>query len=120
MKTKKIKEILANLNHSMPEIDDSAVVLSDGFVVASKLVHNIDEEKLGTISAALFGIANKTAIQFEKEEAQKILIKCKNSYLAMLRIDGDAALFVDFKATADINSILKQANNSCKQLTEFV
>ena len=120
MRTSKIKSLLSELNNTADEIEDSAVVLSDGFVVASNIVHNIDEDKLGTISAALFGIANKAAIQFEKEEAQEILIKCKNSFLAMLRINGDSALFVDFKATANIDAILDNANQHCLQLRNFV
>ena len=120
MQVEKIKNILYELNKSVDEIEDSAVVLSDGFVVASNIVHNIDEEKLGTISAALFGIANKAATQFEKEEAEEILIKCNLSYLTMIRIDDESALFIDFKALGDIGNILKEANTCCKNLREFI
>ncbi len=120
MNSEKIKNLLLALNASVKTIEDSAVVLSDGFVIASHLEHNIDEEKLGTISAALFGMANKAAQQFEKDEAQHILIKCNRSYIAMFKIDANAALFVDFAADAKFDSIISEAMKSCQLLAEFV
>lgn len=120
MKTEKIRRLLANLNNSLTEIEDSAVTLSDGFVVASNLVHDIDEDKIGTISAALFGLANTAAQQFEKDQAQYVLIRCNKNYIAMFRAGDNAELIVDFKDNANIDKILEQCIDSSKEIADLI
>ncbi len=120
MKTKQIRTLLNNLNNSLTEIEDSAVILADGFVVASKIVHKIDEERIGTISAALFGLANTAAQEFEKDEAQYVLIKCNRNYIAMFRAGKDAELFVDFKDNANIDKILKECILVSKEIAQLI
>lgn len=120
MKTEQIRTQLTNLNTSLTEIEDSAVILSDGFVVASKIVHNFDEERIGTISAALFGLANKAAQEFEKDEAQYVLIKCNKNYIAIFRAGMNAELFVDFKDNANINKILKECVLVSQEIAQLI
>ncbi len=120
MNTNEIKTILDTLNDTRQEIEDSAVVLSDGMVVASKIVHSFDEDKLGTIGAALFGLANQAAEQFEKDKAQEVMIKCSESYLLMVRINDVSVLFVDFKVAADIDLILQDCLVACSKLSKLV
>ena len=117
MKNEKIKAALKELDSILVEIEDSAVILSDGLVVSSNIVHQIDEEKLGTISASLFSLANMAAQQFEKDQAQSILIKCKKNYIALFRAGEDAALVVDFKASANIDTILKECIKTSEAIT---
>ncbi len=120
MKTEQIRTQLTDLNNSLTEIEDSAVILSDGFVVASKIVHNIDEERIGTISAALFGLANRAAQEFEKDEAQYVLIKCNNNYIATFRAGDNAELIVDFKDNANIDKILEECVAASKKLASLI
>ncbi len=121
MKTEQIRTQLTHLNNSLTEIEDSAVILADGFVVASQIVHNIDEERIGTVSAALFGLANTAAKEFEKDEVQYVLIKCKRNYIAMFKAGKNAELFVDFKDTPNLDTIIKKclvASDTLAQLVE--
>jgi predicted regulator of Ras-like GTPase activity (Roadblock/LC7/MglB family) len=83
-------------------------------------VHNIDEERIGTISAALFGLANTAAQEFEKDEAQYVLIKCNRNYIAMFRAGVDAELFVDFKDNANIEDILKECIIVSKLIAQLI
>jgi predicted regulator of Ras-like GTPase activity (Roadblock/LC7/MglB family) len=117
MKNKKIKAALKKLDSILLEIEDSAVILSDGMVVSANIVHHIDEEKLGTISASLFSLAGTAAQQFEKDEVESVLIKCKRSYIALFRAGEDAVLAVDFKTNANIDTILEECTKTSETIT---
>ncbi len=120
MKNSRIRDALINLTESLSDIDDCAVILSDGLVVTSKIVHDIDEERLRTISASLFGMASIAAKQFEKDEAQYVLIKCSKNYIALFKAGDNAVLVVDFNADADLKAILNKCVDSASVIKDLV
>ena len=109
MKITKLRNILEGLNNLNSDIEDSVIVLSDGLVVASKLTNEIDEDKIGTISAAIFSLASQEARQFGKGKTEQVMIKCGKNYIAMFKAGEEAVLVLDFNENAKLDIIIQQA-----------
>jgi predicted regulator of Ras-like GTPase activity (Roadblock/LC7/MglB family) len=55
----KIQDVLRNLRAVSPDIVGSAVVSVDGFIIASLLPNDIDEELVSGMAAALLGVGER-------------------------------------------------------------
>jgi uncharacterized protein len=60
-KIDKIIEVLKDLESTAPDIEASAVVSDDGFIIASVLPTDIDEDRVGAMSATMLALGERAA-----------------------------------------------------------
>ena len=61
MRTDLLQQSLEDLNGSTADIEASALISTDGLMIASALPHGMDEDRIGAMSAALLSLGERAA-----------------------------------------------------------
>jgi predicted regulator of Ras-like GTPase activity (Roadblock/LC7/MglB family) len=60
-KIEKMIGVLKDLEAATPDIEASAVVSDDGFIIASVLPQDIDEDRVGAMSATMLALGERAS-----------------------------------------------------------
>ena len=61
MRSEMLNSILSDLNGSTADIEASAVLSTDGLMMAAVLPAGMDEDRVGAMSAAMLSLGDRTA-----------------------------------------------------------
>ena len=93
-RVEKIQEILRSLRSVSPDIMGSAMVSTDGFVIASLLPSEIDEELVSGMAAALLGVGERIAHELMGGNMEQTYVRGKQGYVILHAVGPDALLIV--------------------------
>jgi len=92
--TEKIQESLRRLRQMSPEIVGSCVVSTDGFIVASNLPNEVDEEVVSAMAAAMLGVSERISMELRNAKMQQTYVRTENGYVVVDAVGGDSLLVV--------------------------
>ncbi|MBL8786337.1 MAG: roadblock/LC7 domain-containing protein [Deltaproteobacteria bacterium] len=92
-RSEKLTSILHELRASSPDIVGCAVVSVDGFVMASVLPSEREEDVLSAMAAAILGIGERISHELLKSEMRQLFVKADTGYV-MLNAAGREAILV--------------------------
>ena len=118
MRSEIIKSILSDLNGSSADIEASAIVSTDGLMMASLLPAEMDEDRVGAMSAALLSLGDRTATEFARGTLEQVLIKGDNGYILMTYAGHDAVLTVLAKPQAKLGLIFLDVKRAAEAVTK--
>lgn len=85
-------EVLHGLQEISPYVMGSAVVTSDGFVVASDLPSEVDEKKITVMAMAMLTLAQETMSELGVSDLERVLVESKDSYIVLVNAGPDAVV----------------------------
>lgn len=85
--------ILNDFERSIPHIQATAVVSTDGLVIASRLPSDVEEDRIGAMGAAILSISTRSGGELERCEMVRVLIEGTEGYI-LIRSVGDYAILV--------------------------
>lgn len=117
-----LENLLKAMEDADPDIESSAVVRTDGLVMASALPKNADEGLIAAMSAALLNIGNRAVVELARGELDKVIVSGTKGDIILRGVGSEAVLsaitkpganlgllLVEMKRTGDrIMSVLKQ------------
>lgn len=119
MRTEMFQQALNELNGSTSDIEASALISTDGLMIASALPHGMDEDRIGAMSAALLSLGDRTARELGRGSLSRVLIHGERGYVIMSSAGPEAVLTVLAKPNAKLGLIfldIKRASESLSQL----
>ena len=75
MRTDMFQQSLEDLNGSTADIEASALISTDGLMIASALPQGMDEDRIGAMSAALLSLGERTARELSRGKLERVLIQ---------------------------------------------
>ncbi len=120
MRIDMLNNILNELNSSSADVEASAIISTDGLIMASQLPTSIDEDRVGAMSAAMLSLGDRTAQELERGGLDQVLIKGGNGYVLMLKAGEDAVLTVMAKANAKLGLIFLDVKRAAKKTAELI
>jgi uncharacterized protein len=120
MRDDMLKAILSDLNGSSADIEASAIVSSDGLMMAALLPAGLEEERLGAMSAAILALGSRTAEELSRGRLEQVLIKGNNGYVLLTHAGADAVLAVMTKASAKLGLIFLDVKRASEQVAKIV
>ncbi|MEE9352480.1 MAG: roadblock/LC7 domain-containing protein, partial [Thiotrichaceae bacterium] len=72
MRSEMLNSILSDLNGSSTDIEASAVISTDGLIMASLLPAGMDEDRVGAMSAALLSLGDRTAEELNRGSLEQV------------------------------------------------
>ena len=75
MRTDMFQQSLEDLNGSTADIEASALISTDGLMIASALPNGMDEDRIGAMSAALLSLGDRTARELARGNLQRVLVQ---------------------------------------------
>jgi predicted regulator of Ras-like GTPase activity (Roadblock/LC7/MglB family) len=108
-------EELKKLQISSPEIQASAIVSTDGLIIASALPPNVEEDRVSAMAAAMLSLGERISSELKRGELDQVYIRGSEGYVMLMALGTDAVLsvmanknaklgliFFDIKRTIDI------------------
>jgi predicted regulator of Ras-like GTPase activity (Roadblock/LC7/MglB family) len=120
MRSEMINSILSDLNGSSTDIEASAVLSTDGLMIASMLQASMDEDRVGAMSAALLSLGDRTASELNRGTLEQVLIKGDNGYILMTHAGNDAVLTVLAKKNARLGLIFLDVRRAADSIVKIL
>lgn len=94
MQTQEIQQSLEKLKDTSSDIEAAALVSQEGFIIASVLSENLDEERVAALSAAFQGLAERCAEELGKGKPRQFFLQADLGYIVVMEVTQDACLTV--------------------------
>ncbi len=120
MRSDLLLSILSELNGTSTDIEASGVISTDGLMMASVLPTNMDEDRVGAMSAAMLSLGDRTAQELSRGELEQILIKADKGYVLMTYAGREAILTVLAKPNAKLGLIFLDVKRTAQSISEML
>ena len=105
MRSNMLQTVLNDLNGTSADIEASAIISSDGLMMAALLPNTVDEDRVGAMSAAMLSLGDRTARELARGGLDQVLIKGEKGYVLMVQAGADAVLTVLAKPNAKLGLV---------------
>lgn len=119
-RVERIQEILRNLRSVSPDIIGSAMVSTDGFVIASLLPNEIDEELVSGMAAALLGVGERIAAELMGGQMEQTYVRGKQGYVILNAVGTEALLIVLTTPDAKLGLVFLDIRRRVLELAKIV
>lgn len=120
MRSDIFNSILSDLNGSSAEIEASAVISTDGLMMAAQMPAGMDEDRIGAMAAAMLSLGDRTARELARGALDQVLIKGHNGYVLMVHAGKEAVLSVMAKPNARLGLIFLDVKRAAEAITKLV
>ncbi|HDN04975.1 MAG TPA: hypothetical protein ENF27_03465 [Chloroflexi bacterium] len=88
-----LDKTLNDFERNVPHVQATAVVSTDGLVIASRLPSDVEEDRIGAMGAAILSISTRSGRELERGEMVRVLIEGTEGYI-LIRSVGEYAILV--------------------------
>lgn len=120
MRVQVLGSILSDLSSSSADIEACAVISTDGLVMAAQLSNNMDEDRVGAMSAALLSLGDRTAKELSRGELEQVLVRGQQGYILMTHAGPEAVLTVVTKPNAKLGLIFLDVKRAAESVTGII
>lgn len=120
MRSEMLNSILSDLNGSSADIEASAVLSTDGLMMASLLPAGMDEDRVGAMSAAMLSLGDRTAEELARGALEQVLIKGNNGYILMTHAGNDAVVSILAKPNARLGLIFLDVKRAAENIAKII
>ena len=119
-RVERIQEILRSLRSVSPDIIGSAMVSTDGFVIASLLPNEIDEELVSGMAAALLGVGERIAAELMGGAMEQTYVRGRQGYVILNAVGQEALLIVLTTPDAKLGLVFLDIRRRVGELAKIV
>ena len=119
-RTKKIQDVLQSLRMESPEIIGSAVVSLDGFIIASLLPNEINEEVVSAMAVVMLSVGEKISDELMGYTMDQTYVRSKNGYVLLNAAGTDAVLLVLTTANAKLGLVFLDIKRRINELSSLL
>lgn len=120
MRDDMLSSILSELNGTSADIEASAVISIDGLMMASMLPQQMDEDRVGAMSAAMLSLGDRTAEELGRGELEQVLIKGDTGFVLMTHAGNDAVVTVMAKPKAKLGLIFLDVKRAAENIEQIL
>jgi hypothetical protein len=116
----RIQDVLRSLRAMSPEIQGSAIVSQDGFIIASLLPAEVDEELVSGMAAALLGVGERIAGELMGGAMEQTYVRGKLGYVILNAVGQDALLIVLTTPDAKLGLVFLDVKRRVQELSKIL
>ncbi len=120
MRSDMLTSILNELNGTSADIEASGIISTDGLMMASALPADMDEDRVGAMSAAMLSLGDRTAQELARGTLEQVLIKGDNGYVLMTHAGEEAVLTVLAKPKAKLGLIFLDVKRASASIVDVI
>lgn len=109
-------ECLRDLQASSPDIEASAIVSFDGLSIASALPHEVEEDRVSAMSAAMLSLGEQIASELGRGNLRQVYIKGEHGYVILMSVGVEAVLTALVREQAKLGLILLDMRRATETL----
>jgi hypothetical protein len=119
-RTEKMQDVLRGLRQASPDIIGAAVVSIDGFVIASVLPSEIDEELVSGMAAAMLGVGERIAAELMGSTMEQTYVRAEKGYVILNAVGADSVVVVLTTKDAKLGLVFIEVKRRCAELAKIV
>jgi uncharacterized protein len=119
-KAERLASALHDFIRSSPDVQASAVVSYDGLAMASALPPDMDEDRLGAMSAALLSLGEQAAAGLGRGDLRQVFIEGEHGYVFLMSARDQAVLAAITAHTAKIGLMLFEMRRAADVIGELL
>lgn len=104
-----IRSALRGLNALSVEIEASAAISGDGFVIASVLDKTVNSERFGAMCASLLALADRSAQEIKLGNLKQVVLVGETGSMLLVQAGPDAVLVVSARAALNLGRLFISA-----------
>lgn len=113
-------ERLRDLQASSPDIIASAVVSVDGLSIASALPHDVEEDRVSAMSAAMLSLGERIAQELGRGSLDQVYIKGETGYVILMSVGEEAVLTALADEQAKLGLIFLDMRRAAQDLARLI
>jgi len=119
-RSQQLVEELKKLQVSSPDIQASAIVSADGLIIASALPHNVEEDRVSAMSAAMLSLGERISLELKRGNLNQVYIRGDNGYVMLIAVGEDAVLTILAGVKAKLGLIFLDIKRTAEALEELI
>ena len=119
-RTEKMQDILRGLRGASPDIIGAAVVSIDGFIVASVLPSEVDEELVSGMAAAMLGVGERISSELMASVMEQVYVRSEKGYVVLNAVGADSVLVVLTSKDAKLGLVFIEIKRRCAELAKTI
>jgi len=119
-RSQQLVEELKKLQISSPDIQASAIVSSDGLIIASALPRNVQEDRVSAMSAAMLSLGERISQELRRGNLDQVYIRGDNGYVMLIAVGEDAVLTILAGVKAKLGLIFLDIKRTAAALEELI
>ena len=119
-RTEKMQDILSGLRGASPDIIGAAVVSIDGFIVASVLPAEVDEELVSGMAAAMLGVGERISSELMASVMEQVYVRSEKGYVVLNAVGADSVLVVLTSKDAKLGLVFIEVKRRCAELGKAI
>src|SRR5579863_4095654 len=119
-RVERIQDVLRSLRAASPDIVGSAMVSTDGFIIASLLPGEVDEELVSGMAAALLGVGERIATELMGGSLEQTYVRGKNGYVILNAVGTEALLIVLTTPEAKLGLVFLDVKRKVQELVKII
>jgi len=119
-RVERIQEVLRSLRAVSPDIVGSAMVSTDGFIIASLLPSEVDEELVSGMAAALLGVGERIAGELMGGNMEQTYVRGKLGYVILNAVGSEALLIVLTTQDAKLGLVFLDIRRRVQELVKIL
>lgn len=112
----RLRGVLRGLHVALPDIEASAVISSDGLIVASVLGAGTDADRYAAMCAALLALSERASKEALRGALQMVLVQGEQGAMLLVRAADNQVLAVAANARANLGMVFNQARKTAASL----
>lgn len=119
-KASKTRSILRTLNGSSSDIEASATMSRDGFIIGSVLGDSVDQDRFGAMCASLLALADRAADEVARGRLRQVLIEGESGIMLLVQAGPDAVLAIAARPTVNLGRIFIEARKTAEEIAQLL
>ncbi|MCC7573134.1 MAG: roadblock/LC7 domain-containing protein [Candidatus Methanofastidiosum sp.] len=119
-RTEKLTEMLKELSGTSPDIEASAIVSTDGLVIASALPKDVEEDRVAAMSAAMLSLGERTSKELMKGSLEEVFVKGQNGYILLLGAGEEAVLTALARKDAKLGLVFLDMKRAAEEIGKVI
>jgi predicted regulator of Ras-like GTPase activity (Roadblock/LC7/MglB family) len=119
-KSERISEVLRALRQGTPEIIGATLVSSEGFIVASVLPNEVDEDVIGGMAASLLGVGERIAADLLGSQMEQTYVRAPKGYIIVNACGPEAMVVLLVTREAKLGLIFLELKRTVAELVRLL
>jgi predicted regulator of Ras-like GTPase activity (Roadblock/LC7/MglB family) len=119
-RTEKMQDVLRGLRQASPDIVGSAIVSIDGFVIASVLPSETDEELVSGMAAAMLGVGERISSELMASRMEQTYVRSEKGYVILNAVGEDSVLVVLTTKQAKLGLVFIDIRRKSEELAQLI
>jgi len=120
MRSDMLTAVLSELGGASADIEASAVISTDGLMMAAMLPASLDEDRVGAMGAAMLSLGDRTAQELARGSLEQVLIKGDKGYVLMTHAGPEAVLSVLTRSDCRLGLIFLDVKRAAEEISRLI